>query len=303
MERVPDVSVIILTWNRRAWTTRCLESVRQLDYPKEHLHVIVVDNQSSDDTVAVVRDRFPEVELIVNPVNLGYAEGNNVGIRRALERGTDYVLLLNNDVTLATDALTRLVEVAEQHQKAAFSGPKIFHLDRPDRIQTTGGFLDYLWRAHQRGLDELDSGRFDRVEEVDYVIGAAVLIRASLLPQIGLLDPRYYLYYEDTDWCLRARRMGYSTLFVPQAHAWHRSHHVRESELPRITYYMARNSLLLVRENGGGAVRFVAVFLRHLLTALTWTIKPKWRHKRTERDALLRGLWDYFMGRTGRGYL
>jgi len=299
---LPRVVLVILTWNQCDLMLECLKSVVSLDYPADSLQIIVVDNGSTDGTAQAIRGRYPTVMLFETGENLGYAEGNNVGIRYALRNGAKYILVLNNDVRVAPDTLDRLVSAAERFPDAAFLGPKIYHLDNPDQIQSAGAELDYLWRSRQRGQDEPDIGQFDMVKEVDYVIGAAVLVRAELLGEIGLLDADFFLYREDVDWCLRARRLGYRILYVPEAEAWHRSHHVRENELPRITYYMTRNSLMLLAKHRGGAVRFTALVLRHMLTALTWTVKPKWHYKRVERDALLKGLADFFRGKVGQGY-
>lgn len=300
LEAEPEVVVIVLNWNNAPETLGCLESVLRLDYL--NCRVLVVDNGSNDDSVPRIRSQFPEVELLPNETNLGYAEGNNVGIRHATKTGAKYLLLLNNDVRVASDCLTELVSAAERFPEAAFLGPKVYHLDRPEQIQSAGAQLDSLWRSRQRGLDEVDQGQFDRLEEVDYVIGGAMLVRVDPLEQIGLLDRDFFIYREDVDWCLRARQLGYSILYVPTARVWHRSHHTREAQLPFITYYMTRNSLMLIAKHNGGVARFMKVLLRQLLTAVTWTVKPKWRHKRIERDALLRGLADFFRGKVGQGH-
>lgn len=296
----PEVAIIILNWNNAPDTIECLESVGRLDYP--NYRVLVVDNGSTDGSVDRIRQAHPSTPILETGENLGYAGGNNVGIRHAVEANAEYVLLLNNDVRVAADTVSHLVCAAERFPDAVFLGPKVYHLDKPNQVQSAGARLDYLWRSRQRGLDEPDTGQFDVLEEVDYVIGAAVLARTKALQQIGLLDPDFFLYREDVDWCLRARHLGCRVLYVPEAKVWHRSHHVREHELPRITYYVTRNSLMLIAKHGGGAVRSAAVVLRHLLTALTWTVRPKWRRKRIERDALLKGLADFFRGMVGQGY-
>jgi GT2 family glycosyltransferase len=296
----PRVAIVVLHWSNLEDTLACLRSVEALRYPE--VLTLVVDNGSTDGCAARIRAVFPNLSVIVNDSNLGYAEGNNVGIGYALRQGPEFILLLNDDVTLDTRCLTHLVNAAEQHPGAAFLGPMVYHREYPDRIQSAGARLDCLWRSHQRGLDEVDSGQYNTVEEVDYVIGAAILVRAALLDRIGLLDPDFFMYREDVDWCLRARRLGYRTWFVPEAKVWHRSHHVRADELPRITYHITRNSLMLMAKHHAGAMRFLALLSRHLLTALTWTVSPKWRHKRTERNALLTGLAHFFQGRVGRVY-
>lgn len=297
--RQPVTTVILLNWNKAKDTLACLDSLyaSQLD----RVEIVVVDNGSGDGSPAVIRGAYPQVTLIENPHNLGYAEGNNIGIRYALGNGTKYIFVLNNDTRIATDTLPCLQEAAERFTDAAFLGPKILHLDRPDMLQSTGIFLDDLWQSHQRGLDQPDEPGGDSPAEVDGITGAAMFIRAETLSRIGLLDPDFYLYREDIDWCLRARKAGFHIRYVPGARVWHRSHHVRTEDLPRITYYMTRNSLLLVRKQHGGLLRTTRLTLRGLLTALSWTVRQRWRHKRQERDALLKGLRDYYRGRFGQG--
>ena len=300
MSEYPLAFVVVLTWNNAPDAIECLKSVACLDYP--NAHVLLVDNGSTDGSVGLIRTEHPDVEILETGENLGYVGGSNAGIRHALEAGAEYVLLLNNDTKVAPDSLNNLVSAAERFPDAAFLGPKVCHLQEPGIIQSAGARLDWLWRSHQRGLDEEDRGQFDRLEEVEYVIGGAVLIRASLLDQIGLLDPDFFMYRDDVDWCLRARRLGYRILYVSDATIWHRSHRVREAQLPFMTYYMTRNSLILLAKHRGGVLRFTAVLLRHLLRAAIWTIRPKWRHKRMERDALIKGLLDFFRGKVGQGY-
>lgn len=294
------VTIIVLNWNNALDTVKCLQSVKKSDYTA--YDVIVVDNGSCDESVCEIRQQHPDVVVLEAPQNLGYAEGNNLGIRHALRTGTDYIFVLNNDARVASDTVKYLVFAAEQFPDAAFLGPKIYHLDKPSQLQSAGARLDYLWRSRQRGLDQPDTGQFNVLEEVDYVIGAAVLVRANLLKEIGLLDPDFFLYREDVDWCLRARHLGYRIVYVPEAKVWHRSSHLRENELPRITYYLTRNSLMLLVKHHQGMIRFTVVLLRHLLTALTWSLKPKWRSKRVERNALLKGLADFVRGKVGQGY-
>lgn len=294
----PLVVVVILNWNNAGDTIACLASVGHLDYP--NARVLVVDNGSSDDSVSRIRAEHPGVEIIETGENLGYGQGNNVGLVHARENSPRYVLLLNNDVTMDDDCLTHMVTAAEDNPDAAFLGPKVYQREEPGRLQSAGGMLDRLLRSHQRGLDELDSGQFDATEEVDYVIGAALLVRVAALTRIGMLNPDFFLYREDVDWCLRAAGLGYRILYVPKAMVWHRSHRVREDELPRTTYYMTRNAYLLLSTHRSPLSAYVLGTLQNLLWLVNWTLNPKWRHKREERDALFKGLVDALLGRWGR---
>lgn len=302
MRKMPGVIIIVLNWNGLADTLECLESLARLDYPD--YEVVVVDNGSTDGSVKTIRAHFPAVGILENGENLGYAEGNNVGIRFALSRGAEYIFVLNNDTLVDSQALSGLVDVAIAHPEAGFLGPKVYHRESPQVIQSAGGMFNKYWESCYRGMDEIEQGQFEELMGVDFVCGCAVLVSRRVIEQIGLLDPRFFLYREDIDWCYRATRAGFRVLYVPSAKVWHRSPHIREAELPRTTYYMARNALLFLAKNGLGPTEIGKVLIfRQLRPLLSWTIKPKWRHKRRNRDALLRGITDFFRGKFGQQYV
>lgn len=299
--KYPFVVIIVLTWNHQERTLNCLNSLCALTYPHDRLQILVVDNASSDDTVKAVQAAFPQVQLIVNQVNLGYAAGNNVGIQYALDNyDPDYIFVANNDVVFDRHALEHLVAAAEEKPLAGFIGPKIYQSDIPDQIQSAGTVVTKWGEAYQRGLDEPDNGQYDVQCEVDSLVGCAVLIRGETLQKIGLLDERFYLYHEDTDWCLRARRAGYAVLYIPAAKIWHRSSNAREEALPHMQYYMSRNSYLMLKKNGFGWGAIAKMFTRHLIWIINWSVNPKWRHKRKQRDALFKALVDAVRGCYGK---
>lgn len=261
--------------------------------------IIVVDNGSNDESSSWIRSSHPGAEILELSSNIGYAGGNNYGIRHALKKNPDYIMLLNNDTKVADDTLMQLIIAAEADRCAAMLGPKVLHLDDPTKIQSAGAHLDYLWRSQQRYLDQPEDVGAEKVEPVDYLIGAAVLIRTAILDKVGMLDSDYFMYREDVDWCLRARILGYRVLYVPTARVWHRRHLEISSDQARITYYMTRNSLLLIQKRGGGILRLWAVLARHLMTAVSWSVRPRWSNKRADRDALIRGIIDFLRRRTG----
>jgi GT2 family glycosyltransferase len=216
----PLVYVIVLSWNGLKHTLACLASLEAVHYSR--YRVCLVDNASTDGTVTAVSAAFPHVTVIANARNLGFAAGSNLGLRQALAAGASYALLVNNDATLAPDALQHLVDTAEADPAAALVGPMIYYADRSDVIWSAGGEIS-LWRGRiaHRGLRQRDAGQFTRTVRVDYATACVLLVRCAALARIGLLDEGYFAYGEDADWCLRAARAGYGTLFVPRARAWH----------------------------------------------------------------------------------
>jgi len=217
-----------------------------------------------------------------------------------LEQEAEYILILNNDVLLAPDTLSKLIEVAEQEPLAGFLGPKVYHRENPQCLQCAGILLDRFYRSRHRGFDQLDIGQFGVVEEVDAIVGCAMLVSQQVIEKIGLLDTRYFMYREEIDWCCRARANGFRILYVPDAKVWHRNAQVRAEDLARITYYMTRNTYLLLSKQHAKLSVFMLVTLQNLVWLLNWTLNPKWRHKREQRDALFKALVDAFRGNYGR---
>lgn len=220
--RTPLVYGIILNFNGKPLLLETLASVTQIVYP--NFKIIVVDNGSTDDSQAAVREQYPNVLLLENNENLGFGEGNNVGMRYARQHDAEWVLLLNNDIAVAPDLLTHMINVAASDSKIGILGPKIYYHDRPETIWFAGGRVNY-WvglTAH-RGIREIDREQYDRVEDTEYITGCTMLIRRGVLERIGMFDPIYFpAYSEDADLCVRAQRAGFRLVYVPQAKIWHK---------------------------------------------------------------------------------
>jgi GT2 family glycosyltransferase len=218
----PRVAVVVLAWNGKPLTMACLESLESLRY--RNAAVILVDNASTDGTAAAVRETYGDrVTVIENAENLGFSRGNNVGIRRALDEGADFVLLLNNDTVVDPALVDRLVEVIAESGDIGIVGPKIYYASPPDRIWFAGGRI-YLARGVSKhiGIRERDTGRYDSIRDVDYVTGCALMARREVFERIGYLDPVFAAYYEDADFCVRARRAGFRVVYAPEGKVWHK---------------------------------------------------------------------------------
>lgn len=217
----PSVLAVVVNWNGRELLEPCLGTLLESSYP--NLGIMVVDNASEDGSPAFVREHFGSVRLLASDENLGYAGGANLGLREAAREGVDYVFLLNNDTEVAEDAVAELVRAAQAHPRAALLGPMIYYHDRPDVIWSAGGRVTY-WTGDIRhlGIRTEDTGQYVEATEVDYVTGCAVLVSMAAAREVGFMSTEYFMYNEDTDWCIRAKRAGYSVIFVPRARVWHK---------------------------------------------------------------------------------
>ena len=294
------VSLVILNWNGLNDTLACLESLQKLDY--DNFEIVVVDNGSRDGSPAAIRERFPAVTLIENERNLGFAGGNNVGLRHALERDADYVLLLNNDTEVAPDFLRRMVAAAEADASVGVIGPTIYYFERPNLIWSAGGDIDRR-RGQTRmvGLNTPDAGQFgSEPRPVDFVTGCALLAKRAVIEQVGLLDERFFAYFEEAEWCVRARRAGFRIIHVPEARVWHKIPLDARDSSPAVHYYMTRNRLLFLRATGAPWRAWVHVLIaEYLRTLISWSVKGRWRHKQAHRASMLRAIVDASLGRWG----
>ncbi len=293
----PLVAIIVLNWRKPAKTLACLESLSHITYP--NAHIVAVDNGSGDDSVARIRQHYPAITLLETGANLGYAGGNNRGITHALSHGCDYVWLLNDDVIVAPDSLSALIGVAQDELQAGFLGPMVYMREDSQRILSAGGLLRDGWRPQHQGIGEYDQGQFDVIAEVDYLSGCALLVSRKAIEAVGMLDEDFFAYHEDIEWCHRGKKAGFKVLFVPQAKVWHPDTLRRDESSPLVTYYIARNSLLFAKKHHLGYVTIARLLPGYIRTLLSWSLRPRWRHKRQQRDALARAIVDFARGRFG----
>jgi GT2 family glycosyltransferase len=221
-DATPSIAVIVLTWNGRDLTLDCLRSLASITTPG--VRTLVVDNASTDGTVEAIFARHGDrVTILRNAANLGFAAGNNAGIHRALEDGAAYILLLNNDTLVAPDFLAELLRPMQGDPTVGITAPKIFYAEPRNQIWFAGGEIS-LWRGTARhiGIRETDRGQHDRPREIDYATGCALFARREVFERVGDLDPAYRAYFEDADFCLRARAAGFRIRYVPTAKVWHR---------------------------------------------------------------------------------
>jgi len=296
----PFIVVIILNTNRRYDTLECLKSVTSNNYPS--YRVIVLDNASTDGSVEAIQNEFSNVQIVKLEKNLGYTGNNNVGFQKALEQGADWVLVLNEDTTMAPDCIDLLVKAGERDEKIGIVGPMVYHYDEPEVIQSAGAEMDRLWKSRHRGMNEDDQGQFSQSREVDWVSGCALLIRRKVLEHLGRFDERFFYYNEEVDLCFRARRSGWKVLFDPEAKLWHKGVQRKYSPSPSVTYYDTRNYLLFLEKNDAPIRVKFFTWVDYLKRLVSWSIRPRWRSKRLHRDAMWHGMVDYINRRWGKAH-
>lgn len=299
-----NVCVVVLNWNQHALTASCVRSLLALDY--SDYRIVVVDNGSQDGSAEKLRAEFGDrVHIIVNPTNLGFAAGNNVGIRYALANGAQFIMLLNNDTVVSPGLLEPLISVLKSRQGVAAVTPKILYYHAPNRIWAAGGRIRWLrGDARSRGQGEVDHGQYDQPQIVDYATGCCLLIPRWAFERVGLLDEGYFAYYEDTDWCMRARKIGLEIRYEPRASIRHvagastkhaaRSQH-SETTTPFVYYLTARNHLHFIHQHCAG-FRFISAlafyFIRRVLFYLiAFAILGRWE----KLLAVIRGVRDGFV--------
>jgi len=285
----PFVEILMLNWNGRENTLECLHSVIKTDYGK--FHITVIDNDSKDGSIEAISNQFPDVNVIRNPRNLGYAEGYNVGLRYALAKGADYTLVMNNDTLLDPGAVSALVDVAESDDKIGIVSGKVYYYDCRNVFQSVG----LEWSRAQAegrliGLGEGDIGQYDEIAEREYVDDVFMLVRRSVIETTGGYNKNFFLYFEETDWNARVRSAGFRIMYTPHAKIWHKGMSSTGGNLnPKYYYYFTRNRILFTKRNYPGFE-----FLRFLLKQFSWEI-PRTTFRFARRREL-RNLSGYSRG-------
>jgi len=264
------VSFVVLNWNGKSVLSECLESIRNIDYP---IHQIIVsDNGSTDGSIEMVRECYPDVVLLENGKNLGVSIARNIGIHKALESNIDFVYCLDNDLVIDPKAIRNSLASFESDGHIVMVGSLILDRDKPDVILSAGGVVDWTQNlVSTLGMNQKDTGKFRGIWHVDYAGGGAILIRADYIRKYGAVDEGYIGYgYEDTDFGMRAKTLGYWVVCCADARVWHRPH----SGIGRYTfkkkYLETRNAVRFIRRYGniGSWCKYLAYLLPGFAYAL-----------------------------------
>jgi GT2 family glycosyltransferase len=230
----PSVAVIMLNWNGYADTVDCIESLKKITYP--NFFIVIVDNASSGNDVQQLRDKYGSyVDILAQDKNWGFPEGCNIGMRYAMQKGADYLLLLNNDTIVDPEFLTELVKTAEGDEKVGVVGSKVYYYYYPNRIQYLGGRINWILGINGTYIkDEDDHGQYDKPLAQDYVPATSCIVKRAVAEKIGYLDPFYFWAIEEFDYCTRAIKAGFKVMYQPKSKIWHKwqASGVKLSEYP-----------------------------------------------------------------------
>lgn len=321
MNRCPLIYVIILNWNGKRDTLSCLASLEKTLYAP--FKTVVIDNGSSDDSVAAIEAAFPEVTVVETGKNLGYAGGNNVGIERALKKGAELILLLNNDTEVDPHILSAFANYMERHPTEGIVGGCPFLFDQRDQLDHLGG----VWNPKTARFDMVGNRTFavdtlfENPKTLDYACGCSLMIRREVFEAVGAFEAAFFLFWEESDLCMRAKRAGFAVGACRDAILYHKVSASFVGGKPHTNYFWWRNRFLWIERNCNRKERvrlYIKVLLpelfqlwknyvlKQLQIVLTHLISPT-KDQSTRREkvrnyrAALQGAKDYFFKRFGNG--
>jgi GT2 family glycosyltransferase len=287
----PLISVITLNYNQTKVTCEFLESLQKVSYP--NLEVIVIDNNSENDPTQDIKDKFQNAKIVRSSKNLGFTGGNNLGMK--LSKG-DYVFIVNNDTEVTQDIFERMLEGFQVDESIGVVSPKIRYFDHPDRIQFAG-FTEinpFTGRNSGVGHLEIDLGQYDQGSFSPYAHGAAMLVKRTIIEEVGIFPEKFFIYYEELDWSSQITRAGYKIYYQPKALIFHKESITMGRESAIKAFYHNRNRILFMRRNFSNYQLIFFYLFFFLLTVpktiLKYTLKRQWVHLKSFYQALL---WNF----------
>jgi len=302
MSFIPDISVaiILINWNGYSFSAACLDSLRKVDYP--HFRIILVDNASENKEGERLKENFPEIDLIENLDNLGFAAGNNVGIQKALELNFSHIMLLNNDTEVESDFLGKMLEGFSNISGLGVVQPLICFLHAKDQVWSAGGkWNSILGRAITLG-DRRNRLEYNaQSQALDWATGCCMLISREALLEAGMLNEQYFAYFEDVEWSLRFREKGYAIRLAADAVIYHeagassKKKHAEGTLSPRVFYYHVRNQFYILRSQVTGILAPFA-YGYHIIRFTGWIVyfclRGRFQKLRSVSKGIREGLFD-----------
>lgn len=252
----PLVSILTVQYNQVDMTLQFLESISQIDY--DNYEVVVVDNASSQDATRRLQEKMPEATIVLSETNLGFAGGNNLGLKKC---SGELVLFINNDTEVEPDFLSNMIHTWKSIPKIGMMSPRIRYYEPNDIVQYAGAteLSSFTLRNRSLGYGEIDRGQFNRSYSTAFIHGAAMLVPKDVIEKVGLMEQRFFLYYEEYDWCARIKAAGYSIEFCGEALVYHKESMSVGKVSPLKTYYMTRNRIWYAMRNIKGFKKLITL--------------------------------------------
>jgi GT2 family glycosyltransferase len=298
----PKVAIILLNWNSFDHTSNCIESLQLCDYPS--FEIIVVDNGSIDGSGNLLKAKFPEIILIASPTNEGFAAGNNRGFSYAIDNQFTYAMMLNNDVFVEPDFISKLINYMESHPETGAIQPKIFFNHDRKKIWNGGSYyLSWLGWTYSKRYMRKAGVLQSQFQQVDWITGCAFLTKTSILKEVGLLKEAFFIYYEDVDLSFRIRSNGYQLIFHPESIIYHIAGSSNKTKLkgkegyssPIVHYLNSRNHIWFLKiwtKWYQWPSTLLILFLYYL--SIMFYFASRWRT--TKLKSVLRGILDGMKG-------
>lgn len=301
------ISVVLINYNGIKYNDACIASVLNSTIA-ECIQIVVVDNASTDDSLSALQGKWgnnEQVHIILLDDNYGFSKANNEGIRWSMEQGINYYLLLNNDTEVEPDTIERMLHCGQVMESIVV--PKVLYADRRDVIWCAGGiFSPVIRKTIQIGLNQTDNGQFNVSGECQFANGCALLLSREIVERVGFLDERFFLYYEDTEYSMRAAAHGVMIRYLAEAVVYHKVNgSTGGNERPANAYYITRNWLLCnslhMRDKGGigGKVQFLLFIVYFICNRFAWMLIWFFQGKRGMCTALLQGIRDFHRKKWG----
>ncbi|HAA64159.1 MAG TPA: glycosyltransferase family 2 protein [Thermoanaerobacter sp.] len=293
----PKIGIVIVNYNGEKYINDCVRSISESTY--KNYMVIVVDNASTDNSIKNLEEEFKErITIIKNNENLGFSSANNIGIKYALQNGCEFVILLNNDTVIDKDLIHNMVSTSLSNDNAIIS-PKIYYYNEPNKIWSAGGGIN--WKkglSFHYGFNQIDKGQFDEQKEIDFATGCCILIHKSVFEKVGYLAEEYFLYFEDTDFCVRAKQKGIKIIYEPKAKLWHKVSSTTGGEESLITLYYGNRNRLYFNEKFNKENKFCYLtyfYITRMIKLLIWLIKGQ----KDKIKVVLEAIKDYKSDKVG----
>ncbi|PXX98835.1 dTDP-Rha--alpha-D-GlcNAc-pyrophosphate polyprenol alpha-3-L-rhamnosyltransferase [Marinifilum breve] len=270
MKEYPKVSIITVNYNQAQVTCDFLQSLKEVTYP--NYEVIVVDNASPTEDPAPIVNNYPEIIFIKSEKNLGFAGGNNLGVRKSTG---EYLLFINNDTEVEPDFLEPMIEKFQEDENIGMMSPKIRFHHTPDTIQYAGytPMNPFTMRQHLIGFRKVDNGQFDDPGFTYSIHGAAMMVPRKVIEEVGMMTEVFFLYYEEHDWCARVKKAGYKVYYQPKSLVFHKESISTGKESPLKIYYISRNRIVYARRNSKGWILLFNLIYLTLITVPKNTLK------------------------------